>query len=193
LKKPDLRRCFNSKIANPKSKMESPVPEGEQSNIPSPFDVRTIKYLVRLMGAHDLTEIDLREGDLRIRLRRGAKGVISASVPASPAAATAPTPSPQPATTPTPGPAAPEAPAKNLIEIKSPTPGTFYAASSPEAEPFARIGTRVNPDTVVCIIEAMKVFNEIPAECTGAIVAIMVENQQPVEYGQVLFKVDPAG
>jgi acetyl-CoA carboxylase biotin carboxyl carrier protein len=168
--------------------MGGPVPEGEPSNIPSPFDVRTIKYLVRLMGVHDLTEIDLREGDLRIRLRRGPKGITATGTPAIQNM-----PAPAPAPAPTPGPVAAETPSKQLIEIKSPTPGTFYAASSPEAEPFVRIGSRVNPDTVVCIIEAMKVFNEIPAECTGAIVAIMVENQQPVEYGQVLFKVDPTG
>ena len=167
------------------------MPEGEPTSIPSPFDVRTIKYLVRLMGAHDLTEVDLREGDLRIRLRRGPKGAVSASVPVLPPAAAAPAPIPAPAATP--GPTAPGAASKPLAEIKSPTPGTFYAASSTEAEPFARIGTRVNPDSVVCIIEAMKVFNEIPAECTGVIVAILVENQQPVEYGQVLFKVDPTG
>jgi acetyl-CoA carboxylase biotin carboxyl carrier protein len=169
------------------------VPEGESSNIPSPFDVRTIKYLVRLMGVHDLTEVDLREGDLRIRLRRGPKGVVTAVGPNAPPTGQAPAVAPPPAAAPTPAPPAAEAPAKPLLEIKSPTPGTFYAASSPDAEPFARIGTRVNPDTVVCIIEAMKVFNEIPAECTGTIVAIMVENQQPVEYGQVLFKVDPTG
>ena len=168
------------------------MPEGEPTNIPSPFHVRTIKYLVRLMGRHDLTEVDLREGDLRIRLRRGPKGVITSGVAGAstvPSAA-APTPAPQPAA---PSIAPPDAPAKQLVEIKSPTPGTFYAATGPDAEPYVRIGSKVNPDTVVCIIEAMKVFNEIPAECSGAIVAIMVENQQPVEYGQVLFKVDPTG
>jgi acetyl-CoA carboxylase biotin carboxyl carrier protein len=172
------------------------VPEGEPNKIPSPFDVRTIKYLVRLMGKHDLSEVDLREGDLRIRLRRGPTGRAEAiTVPptAMPVAAQA-----TPAAAPTAAAMAPaaaqaETSAKQLHEIKSPTPGTFYAASSPEAEPFVRIGSRVNPDTVVCIIEAMKVFNEIPAECSGAIVAIQVENGQPVEYGQVLFKVDPTG
>jgi len=92
---------------------------------------------------------------------------------------------------PTESPQSSAAPAKQLIEIKSPTPGTFYAAPSPDAEPFVRVGSKVQPDTVVCLIEAMKVFNEITADCTGTIVAVMVENQQPVEYGQVLFKVDP--
>jgi len=170
------------------------VPEGEPNKIPSPFDVRTIKYLVRLMGKHDLSEVDLREGDLRIRLRRGAK-VGTEAVAAAPAAvAVAPPTAVQPVAVPAQPAVAPkEGPAKSLHEIKSPTPGTFYAASGPDAEPFARIGSRVNPDTVVCIIEAMKVFNEIPAECSGVIVAIMIENGQPVEYGQVLFKVDLTG
>lgn len=166
----------------------------EASSIPSPFDVRTIKYLVGLMSRHDLSEIDLREGDLRIRLRRGPSGVITTTqvVPAAAAA-----PQPAVASVP-PAAAAPAAPAddkatKNYHLIKSPTPGTFYSASSPDAEPFVRVGSRVAPNTVVCIIEAMKLFNEIQAECSGVIAEVLVQNQQPVEYGQVLFKVDPTG
>ena len=161
----------------------------EASNSPSPFDLRTIKYLVRLMGRHDLSEIDLREGDLRIRLRRGAHDVPLPSLTVAPAV-------PGPASPP-PAPAAANAqaakPGKTLIPIKSPTPGTFYAAATPDAEPFVKVGSRVTPATVVCIIEAMKIFNEIPAECNGVIAETLVENQQPVEYGQVLFQVDPTG
>jgi acetyl-CoA carboxylase biotin carboxyl carrier protein len=78
-----------------------------------------------------------------------------------------------------------------LLEIKSPTPGTFYASPKPDAEPFVKVGSRVHKDTVVCLIEAMKVFNEITADVEGVIVEVLVQNQQPVEYGQVLFKVDP--
>lgn len=162
--------------------------DGEAS-IPNPFDLRTIKYLVHLMGRHDLTEIDLRQGDLRIQLRRGPKRLLPSEVgvpltpPAVPAVSVPPVSSPP----------VPAGPAKELLEIKSPTPGTFYAGPKPDAEPFVKVGTRVQPDTVVCIIEAMKVFNDIKAECSGTIVAILVENGQPVEYGQVLFKVDPTG
>jgi acetyl-CoA carboxylase biotin carboxyl carrier protein len=161
----------------------------EAGKTPSPFDVRTIKHLIALMSRHDLSEIDLREGELRIRLRRGPHGVVI-----SPAALT-PGPSPAaPATpSPTPAPAAPEKPSKPLTLIKSPTPGTFYASSTPGAEPFVKVGSRVTPETVVCIIEAMKIFNEIQAECSGVITEVCVENQQPVEWGQVLFKVDPSG
>jgi acetyl-CoA carboxylase biotin carboxyl carrier protein len=84
-------------------------------------------------------------------------------------------------------------PSRTLHEIKSPTPGTFYASSSPEAEPFIQVGSHVEPTTVVCLIEAMKIFNEITAECKGVVTEILIENQQPVEYGQVLFRVDPSG
>ncbi len=164
----------------------------EASNIPSPFDVRTIKYLVGLMSRHDLSEIDLREGDLRIRLRRGAHDTAAAPVvlPAvSPPPATAAPASPAPLQ-----PAAEqEKPAKPVHPIKSPTPGTFYSSPSPDAEPFVRVGSRVTPTTVVCIIEAMKIFNEITADCNGVVTEVLVENQQAVEYGQVLFKVDPTG
>ena len=85
------------------------------------------------------------------------------------------------------------APTKKLIDIKSPTPGTFYASPSPDAQPFVRAGSKVTASTVVCLIEAMKIFNEITADCNGVIAEILAENQQPVEYGQVLFRVDPTG
>jgi acetyl-CoA carboxylase biotin carboxyl carrier protein len=162
----------------------------EGSKIPSPFDVRTIKDLVGLMSRHDLSEIDLREGDLRVRLRRGPRGQIAVALPtnnmpmAAPAAASAPA---APA-----APAEPARPAKDYVYIKSPTPGTFYTASTPGAEPFVKVGARVTPDSPVCIIEAMKLFNEIPAGCTGVIAEVLVENQQAVEYDQPLFKVDPS-
>jgi acetyl-CoA carboxylase biotin carboxyl carrier protein len=157
----------------------------QASDQPSPFDLRTIKHLIALMGRHDLSEIDLRGGDVRIRLRRGPRGVVVPPV-APPPAATPPPPAEKTAAAPP-----PEKPTKPVSLIKSPTPGTFYAAPSPDAKPFVKVGDRVAPDTVVCVIEAMKIFNEIQAECSGVITEILVENQQPVEYGQVLFKVDP--
>src|SRR5262249_6097576 len=142
----------------------------DTSKIPSPFDVRTIKDLVLLMSRHDLSEIDLREGDLRIRLRRGPQGVTVAGgalttlLPASAGAAVPPLsseaqPPPDQETT----------HARAGHEIKSPTPGTFYASSSPDVETFVKVGSKVTPDSVVCLIEAMKIFNEITADCTGTI------------------------
>jgi acetyl-CoA carboxylase biotin carboxyl carrier protein len=161
----------------------------DPSHNPRPFDVRTIRHLVALMSRHDLSEIDLCEGDLRIRLRRGARGKVITQVSAPAPAAPAPAPAASPAKPD--GEAKPAKPDKTLVTIKSPTPGTFYAAANPDAEPFVRVGSRVSPTTVVCLIEAMKIFNEITADCSGVITEVLVENQQPVEYGQVLFQVDP--
>lgn len=162
----------------------------ESSEIAHPFDVGTIRHLAALMSRHDLSEIDLQDGTTRIRLRRGSPPRLSPA-PAAPAAlpqqlVTSPAP-------PAPKAAEPAAPAKPVNLIKSPTPGTFYAAPSPDAEPFVRVGSRVTPTTVVCTIEAMKLFNEIQAECAGVVTEILVENAQAVEWGQVLFKVDPTG
>ncbi|MFV2069029.1 MAG: acetyl-CoA carboxylase biotin carboxyl carrier protein [Pirellulales bacterium] len=162
---------------------------GSQGDV---FDVRKIRRLVELMNEHDLAEIDLRQADQRIRLRRGGD---PPQITASPSVAA---PGQLPPTTVTAagiasrGEVAGQAsePA-NLTLIKSPMVGTFYASSSPEAEPFVKVGDRVNEETTVCIVEAMKVFNEIPAECSGQIVAMLVQNGDPVEYGQPLFKVDP--
>ena len=163
----------------------------EASKVPRPFDMRTIKELVALMGRHDLTEVDLREGELRIRLRRGPKETITLSP--TPTAMVPPSTPASPSATSTAAKPAAAKPTKEFLTIKSPTPGTFYTASSPDAEPFVQVGTRVTPTTVVCLIEAMKIFNEIQAECSGVIVRAPVDNGQPVEYGTVLCEVDPTG
>jgi acetyl-CoA carboxylase biotin carboxyl carrier protein len=97
------------------------------------------------------------------------------------------------ASAPAPAAVEPPLPSVQYTEIKAPMLGTFYRASSPDAEPFVQVGSHVENETIVCIIEAMKVFNEIAAEVRGKIVAILVENGQPVEYGQPLFRVDPTG
>lgn len=163
----------------------------EPSDSPRPFDVRTIRDLVRLMSQNDLSEIDLAEGDRRIRLRRGPRVVpgmaapTAVPVPQQTAAAAAERPAEKPA--------AAAAPAKKLIEIKSPTVGTFYASREPNAPPFVSVGSRVTPSTVVCLIEAMKVFNDVQAECTGVVAEVCVNNKDFVEYNTVLFRVDPAG
>jgi acetyl-CoA carboxylase biotin carboxyl carrier protein len=157
--------------------------------------MRTIKELVALMGRHDLTEVDLREGELRIRLRRGPKETITLGATPTAIMPTSAAASPPASQSANPAAAKPDPvkPAKEFLTIKSPTPGTFYTAPSPDAEPFVSVGSRVTPTTPVCIIEAMKILNEITADCNGVITEILVENQQPVEYGQELFKVDPTG
>ena len=149
------------------------------------MDIREIKRLVELMVHNDLSELDISEGENKIHLKRG-----GAVMSAAPAAAPAP-PAAIPAANAAPA-ASPAAPADDkLLEIRSPMVGTFYAASSPDSEPFVRVGAAVSDDSVVCIVEAMKVMNEIKAECSGTIAEICVKNAQPVEYGQVLFKVRP--
>ena len=148
------------------------------------FDVRKIRRLVELMNEHELNEIDLRQADQRIRLRRGAEPALTTG-----GVAVAPTPAPGPAPAASPGPA-PAAEEKNVAFVKSPMVGTFYTAANPDSPPFIKVGDAVGPETTVCIIEAMKVFNEIPAEVSGKMVACLVENGDPVEYGQPLFKID---
>jgi acetyl-CoA carboxylase biotin carboxyl carrier protein len=161
---------------------------GSSSNPGDIFDVRKIRRLVALMNAHDLSEIDLRQGETRIKLRRGAEPVLAYAPPR----AAAPAPE-QRTDTPTAPPPKPSAGEEHLAVIKSPMVGTFYKSPSPEAQAFVKVGDHVSAETVVCIIEAMKVFNEIPAEVSGKIVAVLVENGEPVEYGQPLYKVDPRG
>lgn len=162
----------------------------------NPFEVETIRDLVRLMSKHGLSELDLQDGEKKIRLKKeGLSAPVYAPImqqqPApvlqQPAQAHAA------ATAPAAVPSAAPAANKNLIEIKSPTPGTFYSQEKPGSPTYVAVGAKVNPKTVVCQIEAMKLFNEIFAECTGTIVEILIENKQPVEYGQVLFRVDPNG
>jgi acetyl-CoA carboxylase biotin carboxyl carrier protein len=145
------------------------------------FDVKKVRRLVELMKEHDLAEIDLRQADQRIRLRRGAEPLLvtGAIAPTHTAAASQQTQSMPPSAT------------ESALEvIKSPMVGTFYAAANPESPPFVKVGDHVGPESVVCIIEAMKVFNEIQAEIAGQVAAVLVENGQPVEFGQPLFKID---
>jgi acetyl-CoA carboxylase biotin carboxyl carrier protein len=149
------------------------------------FDVKRIRRLVELMNEHDLAEVDLRQADQRIRIRKGGEPIVTSAPPRSAAA---------PAAAPAAGGESSGGAAKSdegLAMIKSPMIGTFFASSSPESPPFVKVGDHVGPTTTVCIIEAMKVFNEIPAEISGQIVALLVENGEPVEFGQPLFKVDP--
>ena len=153
------------------------------------FDVRKIRRLVELMKEHDLSEIDLQQGEVRIQLRRGGvAATVAYGAPAPMMAAPLPVGPPAPESA---GPsAAEEKAAGNFIVIKSPMVGTFYTAADPDSPSFVKVGDHVGPETTVCIVEAMKVFNQIPAEVSGRIVANLVENGESVEFGQPLFKVD---
>lgn len=153
------------------------------------FDVDQIRQLVELMQQHDLGEIDLREGEQRVRLRRGREPEVR-----TPTAAAAPPPTTAAAPMPAAAASSGGADADNgAIYVTSPMVGTFYSAGSPDAAAFVKVGDHVGKDTIVCIVEAMKVFNEIPAEVAGRVTAILAENGDPVEYGQKLFKIDPNG
>jgi acetyl-CoA carboxylase biotin carboxyl carrier protein len=152
------------------------------------FDVRKVRRFIELMNEHDLSEIDLRQGDQRIRLRRGPEMVtVAGAVPAMTTQAAAPV-NPK-----TGGDAATAANAEdaNALVVRSPMVGTFFTSASPESPPFVKVGDQVGPESTVCIVEAMKVFNEIPAECSGKIAAVLATNGQSVEYGQPLFRVTP--
>ncbi len=155
------------------------------------WDLRRLRRLVDLMREYDLSEIDLQQGDTRIQLRRGGEPVAVAASPAPVAIAPALPLAPEGSDRPAPA-AAVEAKAEeeHIVPIRSPMVGTFYSAPDPDSPPYVKVGDMVGPDTVVCIVEAMKVFNQIPAEVSGKIVAVLVENGEPVEYGQPLFKVD---
>jgi acetyl-CoA carboxylase biotin carboxyl carrier protein len=154
------------------------------------FDVRRIRRLVELMNEFDLSSIELKDGDRRINLKRGAETVFTAA-PVQHAHVSPAAPAPSAGSSPV-APAAPaaEALSANMIEVVSPMVGTFYSAANPDAPPFVKVGDQVGPDTTVCIIEAMKVFNQIPAEKSGRIAAVLVENGDPVEYGQPMFRID---
>jgi len=176
-------------------------PRAEQQPRHEPgLDRERIHELVEMMEEHDILELEIEETGFRVKLRRAppeeTRSVgVTAMLPAVPA---------QPAVFPSapPPPAAPgsaeakvrAAPEKSATrEIKSPTVGTFYRAPTPDAPPFVEADDEVTPDTIVCIIEAMKVMNEVRAEMSGTVVAILVENSQPVEYGQPLFRIAPRG
>lgn len=156
-------------------------------------DIKTLKTLVRLMVDNDLTELNIQSDEEKISLKRQGdhpvqvtSGTGTASVVAAPAAANAVAPA-QPA----PPPAA-SAPAPDDVKtINSPMVGTFYTAPSPDAKPYVSVGDRVESDSVVCIIEAMKVFNEIKAEVSGRITRLLVNSGEAVEFGTPLFEVKP--
>ena len=154
------------------------------------MDIKEIRQLVKLMADNELCELKLEEDDQKIHIKRGGGDVVTVPaatmIPAAMPAAPAVVPVSQ---------AAPEQVeaevASDLLEIKSPMVGTIYLASSPDSPDFATEGDKIDSETVVCIIEAMKVMNEIKAECRGTIAEICVENAQPVEFGQVLYRVKP--
>ena len=152
--------------------------------------IEEIETIVKLMSENDLTEFKIESEDMTLCLKRGSQKIAAPVVTQAiiPAAAPAPVAAAPvaPAAVPAPAAAAPAAPSKDKI-IESPIVGTFYRSSAPGADAFVKVGSKVDADTTVCIVEAMKVMNEIKAEKSGIIKEILIENGQPVEYGQALF------
>lgn len=146
-------------------------------------DIALVKELLALLDNSSATTIEIRKGFTTYRVSREAHQAAPAMpmphiVPAAPGTPAAPTAAPAPA-------------APRLIEVKSPMVGTFYRAPEPGAEPYVKAGSRVGPGQTLCIIEAMKIMNELEAEVSGTIREVLVEDSQPVEFGQVLFRVEP--
>jgi len=157
------------------------------------IDIRKLKELVRLMSTNDLVELDLRDKDEQVTIRRPTPNAAPQIVHHAPVMAA---PMAAPAAPAAPAAAAPAAPAAKdadagLIKVESPMVGTFYASPSPDKPVFITAGASVGPDTVVCLVEAMKIFNEIKAGCTGTIERVLVKSGDPVEFGQPLFLVKP--
>ena len=160
------------------------------------IDIEFVESLIRMLDESSLDNLEIRRGGTRIRLSKSAGGNAVASVAqannAAPAAesATAPAaPPPAPETAPA---SPPDTVSANLVEVTSPMVGTFYRAPSPEAAPYVEVGAAVAAGDVLCVIEAMKLMNELESEAAGRIVEICVDNAEPVDFGQVLFRFDPA-
>ncbi|MEL7473778.1 MAG: acetyl-CoA carboxylase biotin carboxyl carrier protein [Planctomycetota bacterium] len=156
------------------------------------IDIRKLKELVKLMVENDLSELDLRDQEEKVTIKRGADGVpmIAAPMPAPVAMNGEAAPAPAPASD-APAAGGDEIPA-GLVAIESPMVGTFYSAANPDSDPFVSVGASVSSDTVVCLVEAMKVFNEIKAETSGVIERVLVESGEAVEFGQKLYLVKPS-
>jgi len=152
------------------------------------MEVDKVKELIELMKANDLTEMEIVDGDKQIILKRGGQVIPVAAV--APMAAAAPVAAPVAGAAPVAAPAADDTAGLNKIE--SPIVGTYYSAPSPDADEFIKVGDTVNEETVVCIVEAMKVMNEIKAETSGVVKKILVSNGSAVEFGQTLILVDPS-
>ncbi len=150
------------------------------------IDIRKLKELVRLMVENELAELDLRDKEETVLIKRGGDGVPMVVSPIAPPPPKAAAPASEPSSNGTAG------DDDGLLAIESPMVGTFYTSPNPDSPTFVKAGDNVSADSVVCIIEAMKVFNEIKAECSGSIVRVLVKTGEAVEFGQKLFLVKPS-
>lgn len=145
--------------------------------------IKEIKDMINLMNENDLTELEIEKEGVRIKLRKGSSGAYEKAVefiPSQAASQAKPQASPE------------KIEKKNVIEIKAPMVGTFYRSPSPEAPGYVNIGDNIEVGQVICIVEAMKLMNEIKSDVKGKLIDILVDNAEPVEFGQVLFVLEPA-
>jgi acetyl-CoA carboxylase biotin carboxyl carrier protein len=156
------------------------------------IDIRKLKELVRLMVDNDLSELDLKDQEETVTIKRGSAGAPMMSVLPLAPAANRPTPVESNGTDHLASQPSAQEDTAGLVAITSPMVGTFYSAPNPDSGPFVSAGSPVTPDTVVCLIEAMKVFNEIKAEVSGTVARVLVQNGSAVEFGQTLFLVKPS-
>ncbi|MBT3279147.1 MAG: acetyl-CoA carboxylase biotin carboxyl carrier protein [Phycisphaerales bacterium] len=172
-------------VAKKKAPAKKPAPTA-----PANKKIADVEHLMLMMAEYGVTELNMEDGKNKIELKRGTVSPVAVGAPViAPAVALAAAPvAAAPAATPADAPAVDD----GLVEITSPMVGTFYAAPSPDSPDFAKVGDTINDSSVVCIVEAMKVMNEIEAECSGTIAEVCVKKAEPVEFGQVLFKVKPA-
>lgn len=161
----------------------------------NPMKAKEIQELIDFISNSGLAEVKIKTEEFELSIKKYAESAASAPAPQVIMQAPAPTPvAPAPVAAPVPSPApSPSAASSNLVEIKSPMIGTFYLTPNPDSSPFVSEGTSIKAGQTLCIIEAMKLFNEIESEISGKIVKILVSNATPVEYDQPLFLVDPAG
>ena len=145
------------------------------------MNLKEIKEMINLMNEHDLVELEMERDGLKIRLKKSSEGELIQKIEKI---------APRSEETPPPAEARPEVEVAKVVEIKAPMVGTFYLAPTPESEPFVNVGDVIEEDRTICIIEAMKLMNEIKSEVNGKILEILVENGEPVEFDQSLFKVE---
>jgi acetyl-CoA carboxylase biotin carboxyl carrier protein len=180
-RRPPKRRA----AARPPVKKPAPGADNTAGARAGGFEIAELRQLIRLVQRTGIGELEVSAGGRTVRISAQAPGIASVAMAAAPAAG--------PAAHAAVAPAAASEPAKdNLLAITSPMVGTFYRAPAPDADPYVEMGAMVEPGQMVCIIEAMKLMNEIESEVKGRIVQILVDNAQPVEFGQKLFLVEPA-
>ena len=150
------------------------------------MDLQQIGQLLEILQDRDVAEFRFEDQDIKLRLRFGAQPAAVVAMPAAAPVAVAPVAAASPAAA-----AAPAAAEGKGVTVESPMVGTFYSAPSPDADPFVAVGTRVSKGQVLCIIEAMKLMNEIESEVAGTVTEVLVDNSQPVQFGQALFTIDP--